>query len=460
MPKTYNFNLSEAEEKQCLDVLYRKQEVKVMNPRKKYVCAVCKSVCDLFGLFFHMKEVHQGMLCQYCLKLFKRVSDLETHMKNAHGVRRMFFHSFREFSKYCGTDYSFACGNCSQILRYQDLDKHPCGGVRGSQPKRLFDCPYCDRNFSFQSQLEIHLCNGWCKGMNWLKNPSNEETVKLYKVLTGIDMVRDYENNRGRGLAKLAKKNAAQMASKELRFDLADKNLLNKLKLISKDQPGKTEQAMLEGLPSSGSIFCNAKTINNYVRKEIRESGYNFDLASKLRDVDLEIKADIEDLKITRAGTNFIIRDSLLEREFTQQQTKAKNAKSGKTQALAAAPVTRFKEEQQVTGISDQEWKPEDQELDTVTKSDAEMKPSPLVLKLPAVKAKKESKTQRRTRIANEIYWNMVKIKEAIDHFQVRNKYCNVNTYSSFINESSIYIASNVIPSLLKTFCHLKIFQC
>jgi hypothetical protein len=33
-------------------------------------------VCDLYGLFLHMKEVHHGLLCMYCLKLFKKVGPI------------------------------------------------------------------------------------------------------------------------------------------------------------------------------------------------------------------------------------------------------------------------------------------------------------------------------------------------------------------------------------------------
>ena len=37
------------------------------------------------------------------------------------------------------------------------------------------------------AQLEVHLCNGWCKEMHWLNNPAVEDCRKLYKVLTGKD---------------------------------------------------------------------------------------------------------------------------------------------------------------------------------------------------------------------------------------------------------------------------------
>ena len=58
-----------------LHALYPKLEVQKTN--RKYVCAVCKTVTSLTGLFLHMREVHNGILCQYCLKLFKRVSLVE-----------------------------------------------------------------------------------------------------------------------------------------------------------------------------------------------------------------------------------------------------------------------------------------------------------------------------------------------------------------------------------------------
>lgn len=80
-------SLSLEEKRRCLSTLYPPQPTKTMNPRKKYLCAVCKSTCDLFGLFAHMKRVHKGLLCQYCLKLFKRVPELEAHLRSAHQAR-------------------------------------------------------------------------------------------------------------------------------------------------------------------------------------------------------------------------------------------------------------------------------------------------------------------------------------------------------------------------------------
>ena len=68
------FNVAPGERRRILSRLYPPPRMSILDPRKKYVCAVCKSVCDLLGLFNHMKEVHHGLLCQFCLKLFKKVN--------------------------------------------------------------------------------------------------------------------------------------------------------------------------------------------------------------------------------------------------------------------------------------------------------------------------------------------------------------------------------------------------
>ena len=68
--------ISNVERRRVMSRLFPPPKSRVLDPKKKYVCAVCKSVCDLVGLFIHMKEVHQGLLCQYCLKLFKKVCSL------------------------------------------------------------------------------------------------------------------------------------------------------------------------------------------------------------------------------------------------------------------------------------------------------------------------------------------------------------------------------------------------
>lgn len=54
-------------------------------------------------------QVHKGILCQYCLKLFKKVGDLEQHLKTAHRVGGRYYHSSKKFAEHSGREYSFIC---------------------------------------------------------------------------------------------------------------------------------------------------------------------------------------------------------------------------------------------------------------------------------------------------------------------------------------------------------------
>jgi len=161
--------------------------------------------------------------------------------------------------------------------------------------------------------------------------------------------------------------------------------------------------------------------VNNYVKKEIKDSGYLFDLVSKLEDAKLAVDQDIRDLQVTRAGKNFILHSpndsdrSGGEEEkpaaatpkeakiptFTIRAPSARRSKAVEEKEKSAAAVFMAAAEQRQQSAY----------LPT---------PPPLVLKVPAgVKPKKESKKERRERIANEIFVNMGRIKEAVMHFKV-----------------------------------------
>ena len=49
--------ISKGDTRRALSRLYPPSSALLLDPKKKYVCAVCKSVCDLYGLFLHMKQV-------------------------------------------------------------------------------------------------------------------------------------------------------------------------------------------------------------------------------------------------------------------------------------------------------------------------------------------------------------------------------------------------------------------
>ena len=184
-----SIKIEERELESLLRDLYPFSIVKTMNPRKKYVCAVCKSVCDLFGLFTHMKTVHQGLLCQYCLKLFKKVADLEIHLSKVHFVYRRYYNNKASFKEYSGDSYTFACTQCSSFVPFESLESHKC-----ENQVQQYDCPYCDRPFGQKEKLELHMANGWCKAMPWMlkieyDNDNHQSSMllrsKRLAVLTG-----------------------------------------------------------------------------------------------------------------------------------------------------------------------------------------------------------------------------------------------------------------------------------
>ena len=86
---------------------------------------------------------------------------------------------------------SLVCSNCNAVVRQRDLENHSCTKKRPPQ----FDCPFCDRTFAHRNQLDLHLSNGWCKAMpRWTAGrgsdnpPSLDDTAKMYKILTGLNL--------------------------------------------------------------------------------------------------------------------------------------------------------------------------------------------------------------------------------------------------------------------------------
>ena len=124
----------------ALDLLYPPNTARQLDSKKKYVCAVCKSVCDLYGLFVHMKTVHHGLLCQYCLKLFKKVRDLESHLAAVHRVPAHYYASSQQLAAISGDRLSAACGECSALLTVAQIERHVC------RDARHYTCPQCARH--------------------------------------------------------------------------------------------------------------------------------------------------------------------------------------------------------------------------------------------------------------------------------------------------------------------------
>ena len=106
--------------------------------------------------YYKIFQVHRGILCQYCLKLFKKVRDLDSHLAGVHKVQSRYYHSSAQLAKYSGTSYSFICSGCSEMVEFGELDAHVCG-VRSS-----YDCPWCRETQASQADLESHIVNEWC----------------------------------------------------------------------------------------------------------------------------------------------------------------------------------------------------------------------------------------------------------------------------------------------------------
>jgi len=81
---------------------------------------------------------------------------------------------------------------------------------------------------------------------------------------------------------------------------------------------------LLPDLPTGGSIFCGRRVVNNYVKKEMKETGSTYDLSAALRDGgagdDSELLAQAEHFHIIRAGKNFILKNLKREREEQERR--------------------------------------------------------------------------------------------------------------------------------------------
>ena len=373
-----SIKVEEMELESLLRDLYPFSTVKTMNPRKKYVCAVCKSVCDLFGLFTHMKTVHQGLLCQYCLKLFKKVADLEVHLNKVHFVYRRYYSNKDSFKEYSGDAYTFACTACSSLVPFENLEVHKCENMI-----RQYDCPYCDRPFGQKQKLELHMSNGWCKAMPWMlkieyDNENYQSSMllrsKRLAVLTGrknnetIDdeTIQTFESESRIYEPALWNVHSSQSTIHELKtvqpvhekhspnksalnFNPWDRNFLNKYSnpLHKTDSPIKTpaqNNVIIEDIPNTGSIFCSSKGRGiNQLLKEETEIGQKFDITQKFLDAkssclesNMNLNASIARMQIFKSKNNFFIQNN---RELIIRQSSISAAKAAK--AIAATQSER-----------------------------------------------------------------------------------------------------------------------
>ena len=89
----------------------------------------------------------------------------------------------------------------------------------------------------------------------------------------------------------------------------------------------------IEGLPSTGSVLCGDKSkgMNNHIRHEISQTGYQFDLKAKCEEAGIPVAKKeaslLDGVKITRAGQHFVIETPLTRRRAEISVTPKVEAK-------------------------------------------------------------------------------------------------------------------------------------
>ena len=315
---------------------------------------------------------------------------------------------------------SLVCSNCNAVVRQRDLENHSCTKKRPPQ----FDCPFCDRSFGYRNQLDLHLSNGWCKGMVQGTTHSLGDTAKMYKILTGLNLCDEQEKENF-----MPKPGAASESAKKANvFTVSDKNLLGRLppppacrllRLLNAE-PG------IEGLPSTGSVLCGEKSkgMNNHIRHEITQTGYHFDLKAKWAEAGISVeKVSLDGVKITRAGQHFVIETPLTRRRAEISETPKTEAKvpplTIRTPASSRLQVKGSTESDGGGNSSSMDVEDGIPQLQV-----AQKQPVAVVPKEPP--PKRETKSEKRTRIAGEITANLYRMKDAVDRFAEREgcKFC------------------------------------
>ena len=330
--------VTEEERLEALTYLYPDNKVKQLDSKKKYVCAVCKSVCDLYGLFIHMKTIHHGLLCQYCLKLFKKVRDLENHLATSHRVVTRYYSDRQQLTEISGTDFSLACGDCSALLSVEQLETHVCC----TRHTTSFSCICCNLPHCSKPDLESHLAGMQCRTLQahnssrltgtardrevlrfvltGREDPDQMETQHLLKPSSAL---LSLESERGRTVVRQSGHSAKKKQSLVHHFSNSDRNVLTRFGSGEEDRClGENESSLgsvLKELPRSGVVFSGVKSrgINNHVKKEFKDLGLRLDLRSAVsgQEESLVIHQDNLLLNIEKAGKNFILKSPQSEKE-------------------------------------------------------------------------------------------------------------------------------------------------
>lgn len=274
--------------------------------------------------------------------------------------------------------------------------------------------------------------------MPWLSKPSPEETARLFKVLSG-----------GRDLASDIKTIAPVPSGTEpppqqpLKlqlppkfFSVGDKTLLSSFK-PPKELLQRRKSGLIEGLPANGSVFCGKRCrgINNHIKKELKETGYVFDLAKKIQEAKLDRNENLEDFEITRAGKNFILENLKAPPPPAAPQLASPPSTTTTTTPMPQkiAPLTIRTPSARRAAASSRHAAADEVLIESseATAGLEHLVPGSAPAPAPAPPAKKETKQERITRVAGEIVANWGKVKLVIDAQASDCLFCHQARYIS-----------------------------
>ena len=94
---------------------------------------------------------------------------------SVHNIHNVYFNNPKQVEKFSGDNFTCVCANCNQFVTFKQMtsgkgcekcvaaSKEVGTGGGATEKAKEFECPYCGRVFKEQVQIEMHLCNGWCK---------------------------------------------------------------------------------------------------------------------------------------------------------------------------------------------------------------------------------------------------------------------------------------------------------
>ena len=430
-----------------------------LNSTQELLLCLKIKLPNLLQTFFLNFQVHRGLLCCYCTKLFKKVSDLEIHIKTAHRVPTRYYPSTKQFSATSGQKYNFVCSQCSCVLSIKDLDKHSCK-ISG---KKTYECPFCNREFASQAPLDVHISNGWCPEIS--KSLKTAENRKIYKVLTGK------ESDSLTFQQEIVKKKPAlpppppkNVNKKPKIFSVHDRRIYEMFKNGKKVDKNDTDKLakdidkkedILPDVPLTGSIYHSSKSrgLNSMLKKELNDLG----------EVWRNITYNSSDLEVLKLGDKFCVNDltarAAAAQHVAEHLHQPPEMPFNNSNVINESPTPLSDSPQRIQHQTPKARKPnrrfgpkilppvpplltpkEAMENKENTVQTEQKSLSSLKISIPLIK--KESKAERIARATREIPANFEKLRNLLSHLGQNCTFCQ---QAHHIHVDSVFLLSHLL---------------